>query len=99
MSIDMTPDGGAAFKKLSVGRVDAVLSDKDVGNDLTRKLGIRNVRYAGRQQMLKYYIGFSEKFTGKKLVDQFNTAFRNLHKRGIIQAILSKYKMDAAQLE
>jgi len=64
-----------------------------------RKLGIRNIRYAGRQQILKYYIGFSQKFTEKKLVDQFNTAFRNLHKRGIIQAILSKYKMDAAQLE
>jgi polar amino acid transport system substrate-binding protein len=99
LTIDMTPDDEAAFKKLSVGRVDAVLSDKDVGNDLMRKLGIRNVRYAGRQQILKYYIGFSQKFTEKKLVDQFNTAFRNLHKRGIIQAILSKYKMDAAQLE
>ena len=99
MTIDMTPDDEAAFKKLSVGRVDAVLSDKDVGNDLMRKLGIRNVRYAGRQQVLKYYIGFSQKFTEKKLVDQFNTAFRNLHKRGIIQAILSKYKMDAAHLE
>ena len=97
--IDMTPDDEAVFKKLSVGRVDAVLSDKDVGNDLMRKLGIRNVRYAGRQQILKYYIGFSQKFTEKKLVDQFNAAFRNLHKRGIIQAILSKYKMDAAQLE
>lgn len=99
MTIDMTPDGGAAFKKLSVSRIDAVFSNRDVGNDLMRKLGIRNVRYAGRQQILKYYIGFSQKFTEKKLVDQFNTAFRNLHKRGIIQAILSKYKMDAAHLE
>jgi ABC-type amino acid transport substrate-binding protein len=35
----------------------------------------------------------------KKLVDQFNTTFRNLHKRGVIQEILAKYKMDAAQLE
>ena len=99
LTIDMTPDDEAAFKKLSVGRVDAVFSDKDVGNELMRKLGIRNVRYAGRQQTLKYYIGFSQKFTEKKLVDQFNTTFRNLHKRGIIRAILSKYKMDAAQLE
>jgi polar amino acid transport system substrate-binding protein len=99
LKIDMTPDGGAAFKKLSVSRIDAVFSNRDVGNDLMRKLGIRNVRYAGRQQILKYYIGFSQKFTEKKLVDQFNMAFRNLHKRGIIQEILSKYKIDAARLE
>ncbi len=99
LTIDMTPDGGAVFKKLSVSRVDAVFSDRDVGHDLMRKLGIRNIRYAGRQQILKYYIGFSQKFTEKKLIDQFNTAFRNLHKRGIIQEILSQYKMDAARLE
>ena len=37
--------------------------------------------------------------TDKKLVEQFNQTFRNLHKRGIIQEILSKYKMDAAPLE
>jgi len=99
LTIDMTSDNGAGFKKLSVSRVDAVFSNRDVGNDLMRKLGIRNIRYAGRQQILKYYIGFSQKFTEKKLVDQFNMAFRNLHKRGIIQEILSKYKMDAARLE
>jgi len=34
--------------------------------------------------------------TDKKLVEQFNQTFRNLHKRGIIQEILSKYEMDAA---
>ena len=99
LTIDMTPDDEAAFKKLSLGRVDAVFSNRDVGYDLMRKFGLKNIRYPGRQQSLKYYIGFSQKFTDKKLVDQFNTTFRNLHKRGIIQEILSKYKMDAAPLE
>lgn len=99
LTIDMSPDDPAAFKKLSLGRVDAVFSNKDVGNDMMHKLGIKNVRYSGRQQSLKYYIGFSQKFTDKKLVDQFNTTFRNLHKRGLIQEILAKYKMDPAQLE
>jgi polar amino acid transport system substrate-binding protein len=99
LTIDMTPDDEAAFKKLSLGRVDAVFSNKDVGYDLMHKLSLKNIRYSGRQQSLKYYIGFSQKFTDKKLVDQFNTTFRNLHKRGVIQEILAKYKMDAAQLE
>jgi polar amino acid transport system substrate-binding protein len=99
LTIDMTPDDEAAFKKLSLGRVDAVFSNRDVGNDLMRKLGLKNLRYSGRQQSLKYYIGFSQKFTDKNLVDQFNATFRSLHKRGVIQEILSKYKMDAAPLE
>lgn len=99
MSIDMTPDDEAAFKKLSLGRVDAVFSNRDVGYDLMRKFDLKNIRYAGRQQSLKYYIGFSQKFTDKKLVDQFNAAFRDLHKRGAIQEILAKYKMDPVPLE
>jgi ABC-type amino acid transport substrate-binding protein len=37
--------------------------------------------------------------TDKKVVDEFNTTFRSLYKRGVIQEILAKYKMDAAQLE
>jgi polar amino acid transport system substrate-binding protein len=99
LTIDTTPDDPAAFKKLSLGRVDAVYSNRDVGYDLISKLGLKNLRYAGVHTALKYYIGFSQKFTDKKLVDQFNQTFRNLHKRGIIQEILAKYKMDAAQLE
>jgi polar amino acid transport system substrate-binding protein len=99
LTIDTTPDDPAAFKKLSLGRVDAVYSNRDVGYDLISKLGLKNLRYAGVHTALKYYIGFSQKFTDKKLVDQFNQTFRNLHKRGIIQEILAKYKIDAAQLE
>lgn len=99
LTIDMTPDDEAAFRKLSIGRVDAVFSNRDVGYDLLHKLGLRNIRYSGRQQSLKYYVGFSQKFTDKRLVDQFNQTFRILHKRGVIQEILAKYKMDAAQLE
>lgn len=99
LTIDMTPDDIAAFKKLSLGRVDAVFSNKDVGSDLLRKLDIKNVRYAGRQQSLKYYIGFSQKFTDRKLVDQFSGTYRTLHKQGVIQEILARYRIDAAAPE
>jgi len=54
---------------------------------------------AGRQQTLKYYFGFSQKSTDKKLVDDFNAAFRRLHKQGVIQQVLKAYKMDAVALE
>ena len=97
--IDMTPDDEAAFRKLSIGRVRAVFSNRDVGYAMMRKLGITNLRYAGRQQTLKYYIGFSQKFTDAKVIDQFNTTFRALHKEGVIQEILGRYRMDATPLE
>jgi polar amino acid transport system substrate-binding protein len=99
LTIDMTPDDESAFRKLSLGRVKAVFSNRDVGFDLMKKLGISNVRYAGRQQTLKYYIGFSQKFTDKKLVEQFNVTYRTLHKQGVIQDILGRYHMEPAALE
>jgi polar amino acid transport system substrate-binding protein len=97
--VEETPDDYAAFKKLSLGRVDAVFSNKDVGDQVVQKLDLKNVRYAGRQQVLKYYIGFSQKFVDKKLVDRFNDTFAALHKQGVIQEILSRYRMTAAALE
>ena len=99
LTIDMTPDDLAAFRKLALGRVQAVFSNRDVGYDALRRLNIANVRYSGRQQTLKYYFGFSQKSTDKKLVDDFNAAFRRLHKQGVIQQVLKTYKMDAAELE
>lgn len=99
LTVEMTPHDEAAFKKLSLGRVQAVFSNRDVGYDILQKLGITNVRYAGRQQSLKYYVGLSQKFTDKTLVEQFNATFRTLHKQGVIQEILTRYKMDAAPLE
>jgi polar amino acid transport system substrate-binding protein len=99
LTIDMTPEDEAAFKKLALGRVQAVFSNRDVGYDLIQKFGITNARYTGRQQALKYYIGFSQKHTDKALVDRFSTTFRTLHKQGAIQEILARHRMDAAPLE
>jgi polar amino acid transport system substrate-binding protein len=99
LTIDMTPDDEAAFRKLTARRVTAVFSNRDVGYDMLKRLGITNVRYAGRQQALKYYIGFSQKFADKKLVDRFNATFRTLHRQGVVQQILGRYRMEAAPLE
>ena len=99
MTIDMRPDDEAGFKKLALGRVKAVYSNRDVGNHLIAKLGLNNIRYAGMQRTLKYYIGFSQEHTEKTLVEQFNASFRNLYKRGEIQKILGRYTMQPADLD
>ena len=99
MTIDMRPDDEAGFKKLSLGRVDAVYSNKAVGFELIAKLGLKNIRYAGVHRLLTYYVGFSQQYTAKDIVDRFNTTFMDLYKRHIIQEILAKYDMEAAKLD
>jgi polar amino acid transport system substrate-binding protein len=99
LTIDVTPDDEAAFKKLALGRVQAVFSNRDVGHDLLRKLAITNVRYAGRQQSLKYYVGFAQKSTDRAMVDEFNATFRTLHRQGAVREILGRYHMEPAPLE
>ena len=52
LTIDMTPDDEAAFRKLSVRRVKTVYSSKDVGYALIKKFKLENIRYAGEHKML-----------------------------------------------
>ncbi len=99
MTIDMRPNDEAGFKKLSVGRIDAVFSNRDVGNALIAKLKLNNIRYAGMQRRLKYYIGFSQQYTDKKLVDQFNETLLDLYRRGVAQTILKTYKMEPVEVK
>ncbi len=99
MTIDVRPNDEAGFKKLSVGRIDAVFSNRDVGNALIAKLKLQNIRYAGMQRRLKYYIGFSQQYTDKKLVDQFNETLLDLYRRGVAQTILKTYKMEPVEVK
>jgi polar amino acid transport system substrate-binding protein len=88
LTIDMSPKDESAFHKLSLGRADAVYSNRDVGNYLIKKLGLTNLRYAGRQRALEYYIALSQHYVEKPLVDRFNAALVELFRRGEAQAIL-----------
>lgn len=99
MTVDIRPNDEAGFKKLSVGRIDAVFSNRDVGNALIAKLKLNNIRYAGMQRRLKYYIGFSQQYTDKKLVDQFNQTLLDLYRNGTAQAILKAYNMEPVAVQ
>ncbi len=99
LKIDMTSKDESAFKKLSVARVDGVYSNKAVGFALIKKLGLKNIRYAGIHKELKYFIGFSKQYTDKAIVDKFNATYRQLYHQGIIQEMLAKYSMECVPLE
>ena len=56
IKIDMRPDDESGFKKLSLGRLDAVFSNREAGFALIAKLNLKDaIRYAGQSRRLKYY--------------------------------------------
>jgi len=97
--VDMTPDDVAAFKKLELKRVSAVYSNRDVGAALISRLKLVNVRYAGTDKPLKYYIGFSKEFVDKAVFDRFVQAYKDLYAEGAIKKILDSYGLTIAALE
>jgi len=97
--IDLKSNDETGFKKLSVGRVNAAYSNRDVGFSLIAKLNLKNIRYAGPNEKLNYYIGFSKKHVERELVDLFNNSFKKLHQKGVINQILSNYKMYPSELK
>ncbi|MFH2092644.1 MAG: transporter substrate-binding domain-containing protein [Pseudomonadota bacterium] len=99
ITLDITPDDESCFRKLDLGRVSAVYSNKNVGFALIRKLGFKNIRYAGCHRTLQYYIGFSQQYNDKATIHRFNQAFLDLHKQGKIQEILKRYLMEPAQIK
>ncbi len=98
LTVDLRPNDETGFRKLSLGRVDGVFSNRDVGYALIKKNMLSNIRYAGTSKKLKYYIGFSMDHTERKIVDKFNKAYRKLYNKGVIKKILKKYSMEPARL-
>jgi len=95
-TIDLRPDDESGFRKLSLGRVTAVFSNKDAGFALIKKIKLDNLRYAGKQCELNYFIGFSKKYNDKAVVDRFNKTILELKKDGTIKEILSRVFMTPA---
>ena len=100
IKIDMRPDDEAGFKKLSLGRLNAVFSNRDVGYALIGKLGLKGkIRYAGASRSLKYYIGFAQEHNDKAMLEKFDKAYLALYEQGKIKEILDRYNMEVATLE
>jgi polar amino acid transport system substrate-binding protein len=97
--IDMEDNDEAGFRKLSVKRVNAVYSNRDVGYSLIKKLGLTNIRYAGAHCKLFYYFAFNPKLTPAKWIERFNKTYQDLYHSGKIKQILKNYQMKPASLD
>lgn len=98
-NIDMSYDDIEVFKNLSVKRLDAAFSNKDVGYAYINKFKLANIKYAGFHKKLKYYIGFNKESCDKKTVELFNKKYKLLYKKRVIHKILKKYKLKPAKLK
>jgi polar amino acid transport system substrate-binding protein len=97
--IDLSPNEETAFRKLSMKRIGSVYSNRDVGGALISKLALANVRYAGTDKPLKYFIGFSKQYADKSVFDRFVKEYKNLYAKGTIKKILDSYRLSIATIE
>ena len=60
---------------------------------MAAELGLSNIRYAGAQRSLNYYIGFSQDHNDPAVVDRFNARLEKMIADGALQDILAGYGM------
>jgi len=77
----------------------AVFSNKEVGNSIVRRLGLKNVRYAGREKCLSYYVGIAKRRDGPDIIARFNQAFHHIEEAGLKRVILAPYGISIGDSE
>jgi len=90
-----------ALKKINeyfYGVKSALFINRVTGNFLIKNLNFNNVRYAGDEDSVLYYIGFPKISNNESTVIEFNQYLMKLYKEGKIQEILKKYDMEAPDL-
>jgi polar amino acid transport system substrate-binding protein len=86
------------LKKLANGRYGEngiILINRDVGNVLIKKEGIKGVKSVGELKELNYTVGLSKNSVSEVQFIEFNTILRALIKEGKIKSILDKYGVSA----
>lgn len=100
LEIEERPDDPSGFRKLAAGRIGAVYSNRDRGHRIVDEEGLSQaVRYAGGHQGILYYAGISRNFPDQALVDRFESAWRELFRRGDAQKIIESYGLEAASVD
>lgn len=100
ISIEERPDDASGFRKLAVGRLDAVYSNRDRGFMILEAEGLEaKVRYAGGHKEILYYAGFTRTYADTKLLDRFDSAWKAIFQEGEGQRIIRRYGLEPAPTE
>ena len=98
--IEDRPDDASGFRKLAVGRLDAVYSNRDRGYMILEAEGLGDkVRYAGGHQDILYYGGFTREFPDTRLLDRFDSAWKTLFESDVAQRIIERYGLEPAPVD
>ena len=92
IAVEMTVDDAIEFRKLNAKRVDAVYSNKSVGEAIIKQLKLTKVEYYGTHKKLQYFIGL-HKNTTKTLEERFFNEISIMSKKGDIDEILKRYNL------
>lgn len=100
IKIDRRPDDAAGFRKLAVGRLDAVFSNRDRGNKIIRDERLEGkIGYAGQHLAIYYYAGITKSYPHQNAADRFFAAWRELYRSGEAQRIIRSYGLEPAEAE
>jgi polar amino acid transport system substrate-binding protein len=83
------------FSRLVSGRVDAVLDDQLVGQELIHYLGLRGrVQIAGRTpDTVDLFMGCTPNARGRELAALFSTGVRHLRETGELRTLMATYEL------
>ncbi|ABC33242.1 ABC-type amino acid transport/signal transduction systems, periplasmic component/domain [Hahella chejuensis KCTC 2396] len=96
MKIVLAKDDLVSFRMLSDKKVDSVYSNRDVGFEILRQLGLKDIRFAWNHKSINYYVGFVKGHTSRKVINKFNKTLRQLYKDGEAQKVLDKYQLESS---
>lgn len=100
IGIEKRPDDASGFRKLAVGRLDAVYSNRDRGFMILEAEGLEGeIRYAGGHKEILYYAGFTRAFSDKQLLDRFDAAWRSVFDEGKGPQIIRRFGLEPAPVE
>ncbi len=88
--IEMWVDTPFGLQKLRVGSLEAVYSNRRVGEAWLEFYGISDLRYVGTHRTTPYYIGFSRKLVSPALIEQFTKAYQRLYRQGVVHRLFGE---------
>ena len=95
IEIDPRPDDVSGFRKLAVGRIDAVYSNRDRGRDVLAKNGLADaVRYAGADKGILYYAAIRQSFPDPAISQRFFDGLRAVFEAGEAERIIQGYGLE-----
>ena len=94
------PDDAAGMRKLAVGRINAVYSNRDRGWGIVKNEGlVGKVRYAGADKEILYYAGIRKNYPNREIVARFFETWRALYADGTAPKIIEAYGLESAITE